>query len=484
MMPNIDFRLISPEIFLTLWAFGVLFADLFLWRRQDHGQRLIILSLVGLVATLGLVFWAGEGTTFNGALHVDSFAFLFQVICLGSAIFAVMLCAGLSNELPGHRGEFYALLMFSTVGMLFLVAAHELLTLYVSLELVTIPLFVLVAYSKYDRRSIEAGLKYLVIGGFSSAILLFGLGLLYGLAGSTDLLVIKKHLLTVFFREGTVGPALPLALLFMIAGLGFKLAIVPFHTWAPDVYEGAPTPVVAFLSVASKAAGLAVFTRIFYRAFSMSTADWLGPVMILAVLAMVLGITVAITQKNIKRMLGYSSIAQVGYILVGFSAMSALGASSIGFYMLVYLFANFGAFGVALAIYQKIGSYEISDYASMSSRSPQLAAIMAICLLSLTGIPPLAGFFGKYYLFLAAIEQRLYWLVIIALLTSVVSLYYYANIIRVMYFDKSKEEAAKLGVPPLMRVALWLAAAGIIIVGIFPNLFLGWAEAAATVFKF
>jgi NADH-quinone oxidoreductase subunit N len=484
MMPNIDFRLISPEIFLTLWAFGVLFVDLFIWRREDRRQELLWLSLVGLVATLGLVFWAGQGETFDGALHVDAFAFLFQIICLGSAIFTVMLCSGLSNEIQGHRGEFYALLMFSTVGMLFLVAAHEILTLYVSLELVTIPLFVLVAYSKTDRRSIEGGLKYLVIGGFSSAILLFGLALLYGLAGSTDLLEIKKHLLTAFFRDGVVGPALPLALLFVIAGLGFKLAVVPFHAWAPDVYEGAPTPVVAFLSVASKAAGLAVFTRIFYRAFSMSTADWLGPLMILAVLAMILGNTVAITQKNIKRLLAYSSIAQVGYILVGFSAMSVLGASSIGFYLLVYLFANMGAFGVALAVYHKIGSYEISDYSSLSSRSPQLAAIMAICLLSLTGIPPLAGFFGKYYLFLAAIEQRLYWLVIVALLTSVVSLYYYANIIRVMYFDKSAEEASRLDVPPMMRAALWLATAGLIVGGIFPNLFLGWAEAAATVFKF
>jgi NADH-quinone oxidoreductase subunit N len=485
MMPAIDFRLISPEIFLVAWAFVVLFADLFVWRRRaDRGTLLAWLSCAGLVATIVLVFNAGFGATFDGALQVDAFAFLFQLVCLGTGVLTVMLCSSLSDEIQSHRGEFYSLLLFSTVGMLFLVAANELITLYVSLELVTIPLFVLVAFSKRDRRSIEAGIKYLIIGAFSSALLLFGFALLYGLTGFTDFVEIKKQLVITFFKYGQVGPVLSLSLLFVIAGLGFKLAVVPFHAWAPDVYEGAPTPVAAFLSVASKAAGVAAFTRLFYRSFSMSAGDWLMPVMILAVLAMVLGNTVAIVQKNIKRLLAYSSIAQVGYILVGFSALSQLGVSSVGLYLLMYLLANLGAFGVVMAVYNKLGSFEIADYAGLSKRNPQLAFILTLCLLSLVGIPPLAGFFGKYYLFLAAIEQRLYWLVMVALLTSVVSLYYYAGIIKVMYFDSSRDDAPKFGVAPGAKLALWIAALGVVAMGVYPTLFLGWAEQAASVFKF
>jgi NADH-quinone oxidoreductase subunit N len=395
-----------------------------------------------------------------------------------------MLCTSLGDEVSSHRGEFYALLLLSTVGMMFLVAAHELVTFYVALELVTIPLFVLVAYAKRDRRSIEAGLKYLVIGAFSSGLLLFGFALLYGLSGSTDFVEIKKQLVANFFKYGQVGPVLPLALLFGLAGLGFKLAVVPFHAWAPDVYEGAPTPVVAFLSVASKAAGMAAFTRLFYRSFTMSAGEWLVPVLVVAVLAMVLGNTVAIVQKNIKRLLAYSAIAQVGYVLVGFAALSHLGAASVGLYLLVYLLANLGAFGVAMAVYHKIGSYEIADYAGLSRRSPQLAAILTLCLLSLVGIPPLAGFFGKYYLFLAAIEQRLYWLVLVALLTSVVSLYYYAGIIKVMYFESAGEEVPSFGVHGGARWALWITALGVVAMGVYPTLFLDWARAAAAVFKF
>jgi len=484
MTPNIEFRLIAPEIFLTLWGFVILLIDLFAWRGREHKPGLPWLGGIGFLVTGILVAIVGQGSTFGGALEVDAFAFLFQMICLGAGVLTVMLSSGFMDEVTGHKGEYFALLSFSVVGMMFLVAATEIVTLYVALELTTIPLFVLVAFSKRDRRSIEAGLKYLVIGAFSSALLLFGLSMLYGLTGTTELVEIKRHLVTAFLRDGAIGPLLPVALLFVIAGLGFKLAVVPFHTWAPDVYEGAPTAITAFLSVASKAAGLAAFTRIFYRGFIMSTGDWLGPLMVLAVLAMILGNTVALVQRNIKRLLAYSSIAQIGYVLVGFAAMSALGASSVGFYLLVYLFANMGAFGVAIAIYNNIGSYDIADYASMSRRSPQLAAILSLCLLSLTGIPPLAGFFGKYYLFLAAIEQRLYWLVIIALLTSVVSLYYYAGVMRVMYFDKSREEAEPLKVGNGTRAALWIAAAGVVFVGLYPSLFLGWAEAAATVFKF
>lgn len=483
-MPNIDFRLIAPEIFLTLWAFVILFVDLFKWRGQKQKPLLPWMAGGGLLVTGLLIVWAGDGETFGGALHVDSFAFLFQMICVGCGILTVLLSSGFVEEVGGHKGEYYALLLFSMVGMLFLVASHDLLTIYVSLELVTIPLMILVSYAKNDRRSIEAGLKYLIIGAFSSALMLFGMALLFGITGATGLAEIKRSLVTTYFSTGAVGAVLPVALLMIVAGVGFKLAVVPFHSWAPDVYQGAPTPVVAFLSVASKAAGVALFTRIFYRTFTMSSGDWLGPVVVMSVLAMVLGNTVALAQSNIKRLLAYSTIAQVGYILVGFSALSELGAASVGFYLLVYLFANMGAFGVVIAVYQATGSYEIEDYKGLSRRNPQLAAIMTICLLSLTGIPPLAGFIGKYYLFLAAIEQRLYWLVIVALLTSVVSLYYYAGIMRIMYFAKSDDSESELTVSAGPRAALWISVVGVLAIGLFPNFFLDWAVAAASVFKF
>ena len=320
----------------------------------------------------------------------------------------------------------------------------------------------------------------------SSAILLYGISLIYGLTGTTSLSLIPRILAGLFLETLTFDPVLLLALIFLIAGFGFKLALVPFHMWVPDVYEGAPTPITAYLSVASKAAGLVVFIRVFFQSFlilQIRPVEWISLIAVLSALTMILGNMVALLQTNIKRMLAYSSIAQVGYILVGIVAASARGISSVGFYLLAYLFANMGAFIVAIAFSNQTKSDHISDYAGLSKRSPLLAIFMAIFMLSLVGIPPLAGFTGKYYLFSAAIEEGYIWLVVVAILTSVISLYYYAGVIKEMYFRNSSEQS-QIKITPSLKIALIISALGVLICGIYPQPFIQLTHEAAAIFHY
>jgi NADH-quinone oxidoreductase subunit N len=423
-----NYQLLLPQIFLFVWAILIFVLDL---AKKERKHNLAYVALLGLVVT---------------------------VVLLG-------------------------LILLSMVGMMFLACAGELLTLYVSLELATIPLFVLAAFRKDELKSSEAGLKYLILGAVSSALLLYGISLIYGLTGTTHLSEVKSALIVRLLSGGDISAALVLGFVFMIAGLGFKLALVPFHMWVPDVYEGAPTPITAFLSVASKAAGIAAFVRVFFHSFLLFKVDWVLLMAVLAALAMIIGNVIALLQGNIKRMLAYSSIAQIGYILLGVVAASSRGAASVFFYTLVYLFANMGAFIVAIAFSNQTGSDEIADYAGLSRRSPALAAMMAVFMLSLIGIPPLAGFVGKYYLFSAAIEQGLIWLVIVAVLTSVVSLYYYIGVVRQMYFRTSADESpVKSG--GMLKIALLISVIGVLLFGVYPNIFLDLANQAAMVFLY
>lgn len=420
---------------------------------------------------------------FGKAYSYDSLSLFFKIVFLLSAFLAISVSIDFVAKFRAFKGEFFGLILFSTVGMMLLSSARELIFLYVSLELVTIPLYVLAAYLKPDRKSAEAGLKYMLLGAISSAILLYGISLIYGITGTTSLLGIKTRLMVDYLQIGPIGPGLFLSFIFFIAGFGFKLALVPFHMWAPDVYEGAPTPITAFLSVGSKAAGLVAFLRVFFESFSVYNPDWVTIVAVLAALSMIIGNIIALLQTNIKRMLAYSSIAQVGYILVGLVAISERGVSSVAFYTLAYLFANIGAFVVAIAFELQTGSSEIKDYSGLSRTSPGLSLLMTIFLLSLVGIPPLAGFVGKYFLFASAIEKNLIWLVVIAVLTSVISLYYYVGVIREMYFNK-KEGGEKIFLPFGIKLALLICIIGVILVGLFPNPFLNLASQAALVFKY
>jgi NADH-quinone oxidoreductase subunit N len=366
-----------------------------------------------------------------------------------------------------------------------------LISLYIGLELTTIPLFVLAAFFKDERSSVEAGLKYFVVGAFSSAILLYGLSFLYGMTGTTDIVNMKINLSVLFLtaESNQIGPGLLVAIMMIVAGIGFKLALVPFHMWAPDVYQGSPTPVTAFLSVGSKAAGIIAFSRIFVNgliAFAtdvMAPLDWGTIVAVMAAAAMVWGNIAAIRQDNIKRMLAYSSIAQVGYIMVGMVSASEMGVASVGYYMFLYMFANMGAFAVATYFGDQTGTDKITKYAGLSQSSPAFAACMTIFMLSLAGIPPMGGFAAKYMVFAAGIQAGYTWLVILGLLTAVVSLYYYANVVKVMYFAP-RESIFDLKLSFVSRLILAIGVVGVIFFGLYPEPIIKFATESAAAFAF
>ncbi|RKX17674.1 MAG: NADH-quinone oxidoreductase subunit N [Candidatus Zixiibacteriota bacterium] len=481
-----NLKLIIPEMFLFVWALVVIVFDISSKRRNSDSVG--YLTMAGLAITAVLLYNFHGGISFNYMFSSDILALFFKVIFLGSAFMAVGSSFGLAKDkIKNHRGEYYGLILFSTVGMMFLSSSNELISLYVGLELTTIPLFVLAAFYKDKKTSVEAGMKYLIIGAFSSAILLYGLSLLYGFTGTTDLTMIKINLSLLFLSAGKIGPGLILAIVMVIAGISFKLSLVPFHMWAPDVYQGSPTPITAFLSVGSKAAGVVAFARIFVHGLIafvdpvMEPLNWGIIVAVMAAAAMILGNITALRQHNIKRMLAYSSIAQIGYLMIGMVAVSELGIASVGFYMFMYLFANMGAFAVATIFEDKTGSSSISSYKGLSKSAPALSACMAIFLLSLAGIPPLGGFAAKYIVFAAGIEAGYNWLVITGLLTTVVALYYYTNVIKTIYFSDGNSDL-KINIHPAARLVLVIGVIGVIIFGIYPEPILNFAMESAALF--
>jgi len=494
-LPAVQLKHMLPEIFLFVWACIVITFDLASGRKQGNATG--YMALIGLVLTAILLLVSGKpGVGFGNMFVNDSLSLFFKVIFIGAAFMAIGSSFGvISQKIVNHRGEFFGLIMISTVGMMFLASANELLQLYIGLELTTIPLFILAAFYKDDKMSVESGIKYFVVGAFSSALLLYGLSFLYGLTGTTELEQIRADLALLFTEERTIGYVLLLSIVCLLAGIGFKLALPPFHQWAPDVYEGAPTPIAAFLSVGSKAAGLVAFAKIFLISLYgwwdsvMAPNDWGLLAGIVAAAAMIYGNVVAIRQTNIKRMLAYSSIAQAGYIMVGMIILNEHGLSSVSYYIFAYLFANMGAFAIVAMFEDKTGSCQIASYRGLSSASPALSLILAIFLLSLAGIPPLAGFMAKYKVFAAAISMAaaggpswIYWLVGVGLLTSVFSLYYYANVIKQMYFS-GEESPYKIPVPLPGTIVLGLGVAGVILAGIFAEPVLRYASDIPAVYN-
>ena len=474
---NIDLRLIAPEAFLFIWSLFILFLGI--KDRDKDSNRTGLLSVLGLLITFYLSNTTSDGTLFGQTFIVDTYARAFKLIFIAAAGLTIMGSLDFVARRMNHRGEFFCLFLLCTTGMMFLASAGELISMYVALELSTISLYILAAYMKKDLKSTEAGLKYLIIGAASSGILLYGLSLIYGLTGTT---VMSEIGMRLFIGPGTKYAAF-FALVMFVAGFGFKLAAAPFHMWAPDVYEGAPTPVTAFLSVASKAAGLVAFVRLFFESFMIAKSEWVVIIEIVAVLAMVIGNVVALLQKNIKRMLAYSSIAQVGYVLVALAAGIDLSVGSMMIFLIAYLFANIGAFIVVIAFSNATGSDNIEDYGGLMKRSPAMAIIMSIFMLSLVGIPPTAGFFAKYWLFAAAVKEGLYWLVVVAVLTSVISLFYYMNVVRIMMFHKPKDDSLIL-LPGMVKFSLAVSVVVVLIICIIPNVFYKWGMAASTIFRF
>ena len=453
-----DLYLLMPELVLGGAAGIIILLDLVL-KKKDV---LAPLSLAGIAASaaLSLVLWlkvdgleSNALAGFNGFLVVDHYALFFKFLILGATALVIMASHS-ATGLRAYRAEYFALIMMASGGLMLLAASTELISIYVSLELSALATVALIALNK-DNRSTEAALKFLVLSAISSGIMLFGFAMILGLTGSTRLLDIADRLTP--FSQLIEQPALLLGVIFIVAGFGFKISSVPFQMWVPDVYEGAPTPVAAYLSVASKAAGFAVIVRVFFLAFGSVTEEWALLFAILAAVSMFIGNLVAIAQSNIKRMLGYSTIAHAGFIMVGLAAIgkdgSALGpgVESLMFYLVAYAATNLAAFFGVIAISGVIKSELIQDYAGLARRNPVLALGMAISLISLMGIPPTAGFWAKLNVFKAAVETDLVWLAVVGMVNSVISAYFYLRVIKAMYLAPSRREEPVPTTLPLKR---------------------------------
>ena len=438
----------SPEMLLVVFAAAIIILDLVVKNRES--VAVAYLSLLGVGCVFGAVLFThaslGDNESislFLGMIRLDRFAIFFKIILL-LATAATILFSLRSEELDARlKGEYYALLLAVTLGMFLMASSTNLLMIFISLETVSLTSYILAGFLTHSPRSSEAAFKYITYGAVASGTMLFGLSLLFGMTGTGDLGQISAKL-TEMFNTGDVYPlAVLISITFILAGVGYKIASVPFHMWSPDVYEGAPIPITAFLSVASKSAGFALFIRFFYSGFGstevMQSVDWTLMLAIVSALTMTVGNLAALPQRNVKRLLAYSSIAHGGYLLMGGVLLTAEGQAAILFYLVVYLFMNLGAFYVVVLIANEVGSEMIDGYRGLSSRAPLVAGAMAIFLFSLTGIPPFAGFFGKWVLFAAVIDKGLYWLAFVGLLNSVVSLYYYARIVKAMYLESAVE---------------------------------------------
>jgi NADH-quinone oxidoreductase subunit N len=487
----LNLELFIPELSLCFFAIVVVLFDLFIQRKG----LLAVVSIVGLVVAAGftIAMWRGawEGTSqaiFNNMLAVDNFALFFKLIFLGIAALVILASVDYVSKFARFQGEYYALVLFSTLGMMLMAATTELISIYIALELTSISLYILVGFLK-DPKSTEASLKYLLLGAIASAVLLYGMALIFGFTGKTQLGEIALVIQAMSPQALLDSPALILGIVLLIAGFGFKIAAVPFHMWVPDVYEGAPTPITAYLSVGSKAAGFAIILRVFYSAFGLPvwlSQDWGLIFAVLSAIGMTVGNVVAISQTNIKRMLGYSSIAQAGYLMVGLAAVGLSSAADPGtngvlFFLAAYALTNMGAFIAIIAITNKLNSDLIADFSGMGKRAPLLALGLTLCLISLVGMPPAAGFMAKFYIFSAAIQHNLLWLVIIAVLNSVISAYYYLRVVKVMWLGQPVSEEKVLSSVAL-RVALSLSCLGVLLLGIIPGYIMKLAELAAKMF--
>ncbi len=458
-----DFYYILPELLLTAGALFVLAVDVLL-PRQD--RAIIGATLATLVVSGGAVLaFAGVDTTASaGLLAIDGFAAFFKSIFILSAVLTVLMSVSYLKVEGVRAGEYCFLVLCATLGMMFMASGIDLITLFIGLETMAISFYILAGFLKPSQRSNEAAVKYFLLGAFSLGILLYGMSLLYGATGTTNLAGIAE---SVADSEGSL--LLSLALILVAAGMGFKIAAVPFHMWAPDVYEGSPTPVTAFLSVGSKAASFAMLIRIFIEGLPGLVADWQVIFWVLAAVTMTVGNIAALTQTNTKRLLAYSSIAHAGYVLIGVVAATGRGVAAAMVYLFVYLFMQLGAFAVITMLRRKdVVGDELKDLSGLYLRQPLAAVAMLIFMLSLGGIPPTAGFMGKLWLFSAAIESGLVWLAVIFVINSVISLYYYYRIIVFMWL-KEEQLGSEITISPALATALVIAVAGSIIFGLYPH---------------
>ena len=469
----INWQLLMPELIIILTFIIVAIFDLFDSLQKTFTALITIVGCaIALYVSIDMLHIGTEGTEFSNMIQVDKYSLFFNIIFLVSTILVVLISMNYLGRQDRRQGEYYLLILLATLGMMLMASGNELIVVFLGLELMSLSLYVLAGYFQRSMASSEAGMKYLLLGAFASGFFLYGIALVYGGAGTTSIPQIASTL-----AVDAKSPLLLAGMFLLIVGFGFKVALVPFHQWAPDVYEGAPTSIAAFISAGPKAAGFAAFLRIFMEAFQNLQSEWIVAVIILAALTMTVGNLVAIAQRNIKRMLAYSSIAHAGYILVGLAAANKDGISSAMFYLLVYCVMNIGAFGVVILARTEDGeSLMISDYAGLGFKKPLLALFMTVMLLSLAGFPPTAGFVGKFYIFRSAVEAGQIWLVIIGAINTAISAFYYLRVVVTMYMREPEAELDFLAYPRLLIVALTLAAIGIVLIGILPSYFLSPAQ--------
>jgi NADH-quinone oxidoreductase subunit N len=463
---------ILPELLLT--GIGVLLIGLDLFAPRQR-QILPWLTVVGCLTALAMIMGSRPSIAFGGMFLIDGFAVFFKSICLVGVILTTLMSEHFRRIIAMHQGEYYSLLIFSAVGMLIMASAGDLMVLYLGLELMALPVYALVGLHKKENRTSEAAIKYFLMGGFASALLLFGMSLVYGLTGTTDIGRIGELINTLHL---TNNPALLAALALLLAGFCFKVAVAPFHLWTPDVYEGAPTVVTAFMSVGPKVAGFAIFCRVLFFGLPQLHDHW-GPVLaVLALLTMAVGNITALCQQSLKRMLAYSAIAHAGYALLGLLAGTTEGISATMTYLFIYMFMNMGAFAILMLLATPDQPHEsIEDCKGLAARSPIAAALMLVFLFSLTGIPPTAGFIGKFYLLKAAFAAGYTLTVVGAVLFSAISAYFYLRVVRYMYMTDPQQNSS-LQYSPGMIVALGLCLIGVVGLGLFPGTLLDWATRA------
>ncbi len=476
-------RLAAPETIVAVAAFIVLGVDLWLARSQPLPQRMqtaVALGVLGCVAAFLWMFYVpAHEKILNGMLVVDPLTLLVKQALLVLSVFTLII--SFEADFTDHVGEYVSILLLATVGMMFLVSSEEILMIFVALELTSLSLYILTAFNKRNIQSAEAALKYFLIGSMSAAFTLYGLSLIYGLSGATNLVQIAARL-----KGQPADPLLFAAIVMTVIGFGFKVAAVPFHLWAPDAYQGAPTPSAAFIASGSKVASFFIFAKVMMIGFAGAegsgawhgyVSGWMPVIAVIAVLSMVLGNLAAIVQSSVKRLLAYSAIAHAGYALLGLLANNATGVSALVYYIVTYALTTVGAFGVVALVEAEAGDDKLVTFAGLSRRAPGLALCLMIFVLSLAGIPPLAGFFGKFYIFAALLKgdpQRLglLWLVIFAIAMSAVSLYYYLQLLKQVYINEAPATAAPLVTPLLARLAIGLLALAVVVLGCAPDLLL------------
>ncbi len=461
--PDINWLAVVPSGLLVLTAILVLFWDL--WIQEEDRPHLVWLTISGFVLTGAVSFGLWGQADASGPLALDSYALFFNGIFCLAGVLTVLMSGSYLDLTKIRQGEYYALLLFAAVGMVLMAAATDLITIFLGLETMSIAVYVLTGIWHQRLASNEAALKYFLLGAFASGFLLYGMALIYGVTGSLQLAVIAEQVAA----QGS-SPLLLVGMGLLLVGFGFKVAAAPFHVWTPDVYEGSPTTITAFMAVGVKAAAFAAFARVFLYALAAVHAEWQGVVWVIAVLTMTVGNLTALVQTNIKRMLAYSSVAHAGYVLVAMVAGKELGGAAMMYYLVAYGFMNLGAFGVVLSLNrQDQPNEELRDYAGLGFRYPALGMAMAIFMLSLTGVPPLVGFTGKFYVFSAAVEAGYIGLAVIGVLNSAVSAYYYIRVIVTMYMEEGDAAFEIAALRPALSAAIIIAAAGTVLLGIFPS---------------